>query len=102
MLALRLPAEMEKRLDALAKRTGRTKSFYARRAIMEFIEDLEDVLLAEEILAESNGKTIPLEEVMAEFGITQADLDRADIEGVKRVERRSKPKNKPIATARAA
>ena len=30
MLALRLPPELEKRLDALAKKTGRTKSFYAR------------------------------------------------------------------------
>jgi RHH-type transcriptional regulator, rel operon repressor / antitoxin RelB len=76
MLALRLPAEMEKRLDALAKRTGRTKSFYARRAIMEFIENLEDVLDAEEVLAASDGKTISLEELMSQMGITQADLDR--------------------------
>jgi RHH-type transcriptional regulator, rel operon repressor / antitoxin RelB len=65
MLALRLPADMEKRLDALAKRTGRTKSFYARRAIMEFIEDLEDVLDAEEVLAASDGKYVTLEEIEA-------------------------------------
>jgi RHH-type transcriptional regulator, rel operon repressor / antitoxin RelB len=65
MLALRLPADMEKRLDALAKRTGRTKSFYARRAIMEFIEDLEDVLDAEEALAASNGEFVTLEAIEA-------------------------------------
>ncbi|MFZ1774423.1 MAG: TraY domain-containing protein, partial [Rhizobiaceae bacterium] len=35
MLALRLPPDLEKRLDDLAKRTGRTKSFYARQAIIE-------------------------------------------------------------------
>jgi RHH-type rel operon transcriptional repressor/antitoxin RelB len=30
MLALRLPRDIEQRLDALARKTGRTKSYYAR------------------------------------------------------------------------
>jgi RHH-type rel operon transcriptional repressor/antitoxin RelB len=46
MLALRLPAEIEQRLDALAKKTGRSKSFYAREAILRQIEDIEDYYLA--------------------------------------------------------
>ena len=46
MLALRLPAEIEQRLAALAKKTGRTKSFYAREAILRHIEDIEDYYLA--------------------------------------------------------
>ena len=46
MLALRLPPEIDKRLAALAKRTGRTKSFYAREAILRHLEDLEDFHLA--------------------------------------------------------
>jgi predicted transcriptional regulator len=29
MLAIRLPEKIEKRLDRLAKRTGRTKTYYA-------------------------------------------------------------------------
>lgn len=41
MLAIRLPEDVEKRLDALARRTGRTKTFYAREAIMEHLQDLE-------------------------------------------------------------
>ncbi len=45
MLALRLPPEIEKRLDALAKKTGRTKSFYAREAILRHLDDLEDIYL---------------------------------------------------------
>jgi RHH-type transcriptional regulator, rel operon repressor / antitoxin RelB len=77
MLALRLPKEIEERLDALAKRTGRTKSFYARRAIVAYIEDMEDVLAAEKAIAESNGEFFTLEQVMAEAGLTQADLDAA-------------------------
>ncbi len=47
MLAIRLPADIEKRLKALAKSTGRTKTFYAREAILAYIDDLEDLYLAE-------------------------------------------------------
>jgi RHH-type transcriptional regulator, rel operon repressor / antitoxin RelB len=51
MLTLRLPAEIEKRLAALANKTGRTKSFYAREAIVRHLDDLEDYYLARERLA---------------------------------------------------
>ena len=51
MLALRLPPELDKRLAALAKKTGRTKSFYAREAILRHLEDLEDYHLARRRLA---------------------------------------------------
>ena len=46
MLAIRLPDEIEKRLESLAAKTGRTKSFYVREAIMEHLEDIEDYYLA--------------------------------------------------------
>jgi RHH-type rel operon transcriptional repressor/antitoxin RelB len=46
MLALRLPPDIEQRLDALARKTGRSKSFYAREAILRQIEDIEDTYLA--------------------------------------------------------
>ncbi len=52
MLAIRLPKDIEDRLDRLAKQTGRTKTFYAREAIVEHLEELEDVFLAEERLRE--------------------------------------------------
>lgn len=52
MLAIRLPAEIETRLDALAAATGRTKTFYAREAILEHLDDLEDLYLAEQRLIE--------------------------------------------------
>ena len=41
MLAIRLPAEVESRLEALAHATGRTKTFYAREAILEHLDDLK-------------------------------------------------------------
>ena len=43
MLAIRLPEEVEKRLAAMAKKSGRTKTFYAREAILNYLEDLEDI-----------------------------------------------------------
>ncbi|MGE0212177.1 MAG: TraY domain-containing protein [Parvibaculaceae bacterium] len=46
MLALRLPLEIEERLERLARQTGRTKSFYAREAILAHLDDLEDAFLA--------------------------------------------------------
>lgn len=48
MLALRLPASTDERLARLAKKTGRTKSYYAKLAIEEFLEDQEAYLLATE------------------------------------------------------
>ena len=46
MLAIRLESEIEDRLARLAKQTGRTKTFYAREAILEHLRDLEDGYLA--------------------------------------------------------
>jgi RHH-type transcriptional regulator, rel operon repressor / antitoxin RelB len=75
MLALRLPKDIEDRLDALAKRTGRTKSFYARKAIVHFIEDLEDVLDAQEVLANSTSEYVTLDEIKADL---ERDLATAE------------------------
>jgi RHH-type rel operon transcriptional repressor/antitoxin RelB len=72
MLAIRLPADVERRLDALAKATGRTKTFYAREAILEHLDDLEDLYLAEKRLEDIRaGRTqpVPLEDVMKRYGV---------------------------------
>jgi len=46
MLSIRLSENIEKRLEQLAKKTGRTKAYYAREAITEHLEELEDIYLA--------------------------------------------------------
>ena len=46
MLAIRLPEDIEARLAALAAKTGRTKTFYAKEAILEYMNDMEDKYLA--------------------------------------------------------
>lgn len=73
MLALRLPPDIEKRLDALAKKTGRTKSFYAREAIVEHIEDLEDTYLADERM-KNPGPTMSWDEVKTELFADEQDV----------------------------
>lgn len=50
MLSVRLEPDIEKRLAELAKRTGRTKSYYVREAIVEYLEDMEDRYIAIERL----------------------------------------------------
>lgn len=72
MLAVRLPDEIEHRLADLAKKTGRTKSFYAREAIVEHLDDLEDIYLAEQQLEDlraGRSRTYTLEEVMERHGV---------------------------------
>ena len=72
MLALRLPPEGEKRLDDLARKTGRTKSFYAREAVLEHLADLEDAYLAEQRMRD-NPQFVEFEDVLRELDI---DLDQ--------------------------
>ncbi len=72
MLAVRIPEDLDARLTNIAKKTGRTKSFYVRAALAEQLADLEDYFLAEERMADirsGKSKTIPLEDLMAEYGL---------------------------------
>ena len=72
MLAIRLPQSIEKRLEKLARRTGRTKTYYVREAILEHLGDLEDVYLAEgalERIRNGEEQAVPLKDVMKRHGL---------------------------------
>lgn len=72
MLAIRLPQSVEKRLEKLAKRSGRTKTYYAREAILRHLEDLEDAHEAERILQRvrtGKERTYTLDEVARRLGL---------------------------------
>jgi RHH-type rel operon transcriptional repressor/antitoxin RelB len=68
MIALRLPEKVEKRLNALAKKTGRTKTFYVREAILNHLDDLEDTWLALRRL-EKPGRIWTMKEVEQEIDL---------------------------------
>jgi RHH-type rel operon transcriptional repressor/antitoxin RelB len=70
MLAIRLPEEIEARLTELAAKTGRTKTFYAKEAILEHLDDMEDKYLAINRL-ENPGKRWTLDEMEQDL-----DLER--------------------------
>ncbi len=70
--SIRLPQEVEHRLDVLSEQTGRSKSFYVKEAIFEHLDNLEDIYLAEkrlEDLRAGRTHTIPLQEVMKRYGM---------------------------------
>jgi len=68
MLTVRLTPQMETRLARLAKRTGRSKSHYAKQAIAEFLDDQEDYLIAISRL-EDERPSIPLDKVVKRLGL---------------------------------
>ena len=72
MIAVRIPKEIEERLDRLAKKTGRTKTYYVREAILEHLDELEDIYLAEQVLVDVKaGKesTVGLDELISKYGL---------------------------------
>lgn len=68
MLAIQLDPDTESRLERLAKKTGPTSTFHATQAILEHLEDLEDIYLAKERL-EQPAKTYSADEVKHELGL---------------------------------
>ena len=72
MLAIRLSDEVEQRLAELARKTGRSKTFYARQAILAHLDEMEDIYLAEQQMIEIRAgrlQTRSLEDVMNRYGL---------------------------------
>nr|WP_314741501.1 DUF6290 family protein [uncultured Haemophilus sp.] len=72
MLAVRLPEDIENRLQFLADQTGRSKTFYAKEAILKYLEEMEDIFLADQALKafrESGEQVVSLEALEKELGL---------------------------------
>ncbi|MFZ7217254.1 type II toxin-antitoxin system RelB family antitoxin [Avibacterium avium] len=71
-ITVRLPDELQQRLDHLATETGRAKSFYIKQALETYLEDLEDLLLANatlERVRSGKEKTYTLKDVENELNL---------------------------------
>lgn len=72
MLAIRLPVALEERLETLATRTGRSKAFHVREAVLAYLEDIEDLYLAEQVarrIESGEENTSSLDDVAARLGL---------------------------------
>lgn len=68
MFAVPLSAEAEKLMRDLAEKLGVAPEEFARRAILDHMEDVEDRLLAEERLRTSDGRSVALDDIMDKYG----------------------------------
>ena len=74
MLAIRLPESIEKRLEEFARRTGRTKTFYVREALLQHLEDMEDRYLKEhalERIRSGESRTSSLAQIKKRLGLKE-------------------------------
>lgn len=70
--SLRLPDDIGRRLNALAERTGRSKTFYILEAVREHLDDLEDRHIAEQRLVDirsGHSRVVSSEEVEAMLNV---------------------------------
>lgn len=71
-VSLRLPPDLNQRLNYLAEQTGRSKTFYMLEAIQKHLEDLEDLYLAEQRLVDvraGRSMTHSLDDVERSLGL---------------------------------
>jgi RHH-type rel operon transcriptional repressor/antitoxin RelB len=68
MLAIRLDKELEKELDLLAKSRGSNRSAVIREAIIQYLEDNEDLQLAKDSQSKMSS-TKSLKQLRNELGL---------------------------------
>ena len=71
-VVVRFDTEIIQRLNELAKRTGRTRSYYIKEAVEESLVDMELLYLAQsrsEEIRKGKSKTISLEELKNKYGL---------------------------------
>ena len=68
MLAIRLDKEIEEDLDLLAKTRGSNRSALVREAILQYLEDNEDLELIKQAQSETRGSR-SLKQLRKELGL---------------------------------
>jgi RHH-type rel operon transcriptional repressor/antitoxin RelB len=70
--SIRLPEDVERRLDALAAKTGRAKAFYIREMILTHIDEMEDYYLAADVVErvrKGQERTFGAQDVRRDLGL---------------------------------
>lgn len=72
MISIELPDEVGRRLADLAETTGRPASYYAERAILDYLDDLDDFAAADREVEEvraGRSVPVPLGDVLKTYGL---------------------------------
>ncbi len=67
-MAVHIPAEIESQIEAFASRTGESKDDLVRDALLGYLEDRQDAMIAAERLQHVSGR-ITLEEMGRKYGL---------------------------------
>ena len=70
--SIRLPEDIERRLNKIAEKTGRTKAFYIREMILSNIDDIEDYYLAANVverLRKGQSRTFTSQQIRQDLGL---------------------------------
>jgi len=65
IISLRVEGELKRRVDEVARRTGRSKAWVIRKAVDLYLEDIEDIEMSEQRLADPKDKVISSDELMS-------------------------------------
>jgi len=73
MISIRLPKEMETRINNLAKSTQRSKSFFVKEALSNYLDDMEDYYEVLKRQNDENRNLISLEELENALSVQTTD-----------------------------
>ena len=68
-VSIRIPDEIAKQIDEIAKETDRSKSFIIQKAIESYIDDFSDLQIALDRLHDPKDATISSKELKKSLGI---------------------------------
>jgi RHH-type rel operon transcriptional repressor/antitoxin RelB len=69
MIGVRLPEDLQARLDRLAKKTARPRSYYVKEALRAYLDANEEGYLALDRLADKNAEYLSSDEAKTYLGL---------------------------------
>jgi RHH-type rel operon transcriptional repressor/antitoxin RelB len=70
MLSVRIPKDIEEKLEKIAKKTERSKSYFVNKALKQYFEDLEDYMEAHSRFMDNQGSYITTKELKEQLGLS--------------------------------
>lgn len=75
MLGVHLPKDLEEKLSRIATSTNRSKSYYVKEALSEYLANKEDYLYALAALEEDDGTRYSWDDVQQQLNLNHDDME---------------------------